>query len=676
MCGTTAHLTQRLTAAQRRACNTQACPSYYYSTGAWGLCSERCTSKNGRAGSRTRTVNCTNGNTGLVPDALCVSANVTRPMVEQSCNTRLCVSYGWTMGAWNSCTKTCGGGAQARTVRCEASDGSNVTDISLCGSRPRSIADCNVQPCDPCAKQTCSGHGACSGDGICTCEIGYKGVRCGTPVSCAGLYDKDGNCCESSVLRPDGGCCSGNKPALASDGTCCDSDQLDACGECSGSAKIVDLLGRCCDGVLGEDGLCCVSGILDSCGVCDGDGSSCNVEVTLVLPAPPGAANSSTALDAMWESNYASQVRRELADVLAVPEDRINVTVSVTQTEAEARRLTASPEVTRRLSISNIVAVARVAQEQALDQDQRLHQSAKPPLTTIAVLERLDAVSTTVESNNMNTSTPTTTLLSTAAVGGVRPVAVCGNGVCEVGERCDAATCASGCQRDCPYIKHACPTPSWAGGGECSGKGICVGASGACECFTGHGYTGVACEQCTNGFIFEAATQTCLPVYIPAGTTSLPPAVVVLKTTIAPRVTAAQDTSKAGGGVTIGAALFAAVATVIIAGVLVTRKRRLQRHHARAQLTTKGFKTAAFEPADHAWSNSDATALSASRHIVGFPRPAVMSRPVPAATSIKVAEFEGLEAIDDDMALQSASTRSVSLASAVTLHGGKWAIDL
>jgi hypothetical protein len=71
---------------------------------------------------------------------------------------------------------------------------------------------------------------------------------------------------------------------------------------------------------------------------------------------------------------------------------------------------------------------------------------------------------------------------------------ICGNGMCENGERCDSSsksvtlpgntTC---CLMDCPFVSSTCPIPlSGAGANKsCAGNGICLDASGQCSCFVG-----------------------------------------------------------------------------------------------------------------------------------------------------------------------------------------------
>ena len=67
---------------------------------------------------------------------------------------------------------------------------------------------------------------------------------------------------------------------------------------------------------------------------------------------------------------------------------------------------------------------------------------------------------------------------------------ICGNGICEAGERCDTGGTGC-CAQDCSLSLSACPS---AAGSTvpCSGSGVCLPSSGVCTCFSG--YLGAACD--------------------------------------------------------------------------------------------------------------------------------------------------------------------------------------
>jgi hypothetical protein len=67
---------------------------------------------------------------------------------------------------------------------------------------------------------------------------------------------------------------------------------------------------------------------------------------------------------------------------------------------------------------------------------------------------------------------------------------ICGNGICEAGERCDSGGTGC-CAQDCSLSLSACPS---AAGSTvpCSGSGVCLPSSGVCACYSG--YLGAACD--------------------------------------------------------------------------------------------------------------------------------------------------------------------------------------
>eukprot|EP00899_Mesostigma_viride_P022455 jgi/Mesvir1/3394/Mv05093-RA.1 len=114
------------------------------------------------------------------------------------------------------------------------------------------------------------------------------------------------------------------------------------------------------------------------------------------------------------------------------------------------------------------------------------------------------------------------------------PVPVCGNGVCEVLERCPArdvinlppgegaalgqngsspAPAEGCCLLDCPLSLFPC-VRSGPNGRECGGHGTCLHGTGACECYAG--YTGADCRSCQAGWFSRTDPHTgedsCIPM--------------------------------------------------------------------------------------------------------------------------------------------------------------------
>lgn len=123
--------------ATSQACSTQACPTYSWNTGNWGTCSKTCGS-----GTQTRTVTCRDGSGGTVSDSYCAG---TKPSTSQSCNTHACPT--WNSGEWGSCSATCGSGTQTRTVTCRDHTGGTVSDSLCTGTKPVTSQSCNTQAC-------------------------------------------------------------------------------------------------------------------------------------------------------------------------------------------------------------------------------------------------------------------------------------------------------------------------------------------------------------------------------------------------------------------------------------------------------------------------------------------------------------------------------------------------
>ncbi|XP_078797302.1 papilin isoform X3 [Oryzias latipes] len=170
--------------------NGRSREGYYWSFGSWSACSKECGS-----GYQSRLVFCTIDNEAY-PDYLC--ASLPRPQSNRTCNPQPCPqTRSWTVGDWNACSVTCGGGSQTRSVQCVSHDasGPRVVEDALCAAyaeAPPSLQTCNMQTC---AEYHVTGWSACS----VSCGSGEQ-TRSVTCVGSDGLVLQDSSC--GTLLRP------------------------------------------------------------------------------------------------------------------------------------------------------------------------------------------------------------------------------------------------------------------------------------------------------------------------------------------------------------------------------------------------------------------------------------------------------------------------------------------
>jgi hypothetical protein len=123
-----------------QSCNTPACTVYHWEYGTWGSCSVSC-----GTGTQSRSATCKDSNDNIVADSYC--SGISKGTTIQYCNTQTCITYSWVTGGWSSCTKTCGGGTQSRSVICMRSDGITSVDSYCTGTKPATVQSCNTQNC-------------------------------------------------------------------------------------------------------------------------------------------------------------------------------------------------------------------------------------------------------------------------------------------------------------------------------------------------------------------------------------------------------------------------------------------------------------------------------------------------------------------------------------------------
>ena len=161
-----------------QACNTQACALKVanWVTGSWSSCSATCN------GSQRRSVTCPSGYT-------CPGA---KPSAVQSCNTDCGIAQpqetSWVTSSWSSCSKSCGGGSQTRSVTCPSG--------YVCpGAKPTTSQVCNTQACT--ASWKVGSWSSCSKS--CGGGTQTRSVTCPSGFSCTGAKPSTSQSCNTSA---------------------------------------------------------------------------------------------------------------------------------------------------------------------------------------------------------------------------------------------------------------------------------------------------------------------------------------------------------------------------------------------------------------------------------------------------------------------------------------------
>ncbi|NWV73280.1 PPN protein, partial [Dasyornis broadbenti] len=128
-----------------RTCGHQPCPQ----TKRWKTGEWGSCSATCGGGTQTRSVYCVvfdgQSSQGVVDDAECM-AFTQQPRRSQPCNVRQCAT--WSTGPWSECSASCGEGVQTRTVTCRTQQGSQAQDFA-CLMEPKPSAT------QPCLKENC-----------------------------------------------------------------------------------------------------------------------------------------------------------------------------------------------------------------------------------------------------------------------------------------------------------------------------------------------------------------------------------------------------------------------------------------------------------------------------------------------------------------------------------------
>ncbi|NXO81113.1 PPN protein, partial [Sitta europaea] len=138
---------------------------YSWSYSSWSECSSEC-----GGGFQSRLVFCTIDNE-IYPDYMC--RNKPQPDNNRTCGHQPCPqTKRWKTGEWGSCSATCGGGRQTRSVYCEAFDGQSsqgVVEDAECmafAQQPRRSQPCNVRQCASWSTGPWSQCSASCGEGV------------------------------------------------------------------------------------------------------------------------------------------------------------------------------------------------------------------------------------------------------------------------------------------------------------------------------------------------------------------------------------------------------------------------------------------------------------------------------------------------------------------------------
>nr|XP_006811817.1 PREDICTED: A disintegrin and metalloproteinase with thrombospondin motifs 18-like [Saccoglossus kowalevskii] len=122
-------------------CNLEPCPASWVLS-EWGDCDRKC-----GGGRQKRKVQCirqiTQTRQKSVKAAFCPGS---RPQRWMTCNTQECPPK-WIAAKWSQCTKTCGGGFQARQVTCRSTNQGGLATSCIASEKPTTSQTCNKDPC-------------------------------------------------------------------------------------------------------------------------------------------------------------------------------------------------------------------------------------------------------------------------------------------------------------------------------------------------------------------------------------------------------------------------------------------------------------------------------------------------------------------------------------------------
>ncbi|GBG84575.1 hypothetical protein CBR_g38856 [Chara braunii] len=348
----------------------------------------------------------------------------------------------------------------------------DAVDPSLCSSlmKPNIRPACAIPevPCYFCSITDCNGRGICTA-GKCFCPEGWSGTFCEISSSCPspGYVDGSYRCCQSGVVDRNNKCCSGSSSSLDKDGYCCSSGLVDPCGVCDGAGKFLDIRGDCCRTFRDERGVCCRSGFIDECHVCNGDSSSCNIQMSMSFDI----INSSVANDVATTPSVREAVvtlfHKLITETARVQQEGVKVTGL-----KWGEKMGSGDETTRAINITLIINFFGGAENAGVRENLDQIRTLKD---LIPRLENAEGNLRTMDSREKTATLVFFDIANSLKIVESRRTGVCGNGMCELGERCNPDGSAAPvvtlegtevlaetqcCPADCQYITVPCPAPA------------------------------------------------------------------------------------------------------------------------------------------------------------------------------------------------------------------------
>ena len=242
------------------------------------------------------------------------------------------------------------------------------------------------------------------------------------------------------------------------------------------------------------NGICCPSGKVDECGVCDGTGNSCSMRIEAQLKVPASLIQSNGVIDAPLGQFFDEALAQIGFPTAAVTV--LNVSAPVPGRGNRRRVL---------LQINNMNSTT--APTSGPYAPAPVAASPPPPgppedlYVTVSFLADTNNTGTApfdssfvaaqLPSAAATTAANTTTGISLVSTPETSREGLCGNGICEIGERATPGAFDGTCPEDCGPPASNC-------GAGCGAGGSCLPNTGTCQCFDG--YEGTFCKDCSAGY--------------------------------------------------------------------------------------------------------------------------------------------------------------------------------